>query len=404
MNRNGLSCYQERRDGPASNQNLISNMNENELEMNEPPKKRSALARAWDLIWPLAVLLFACFCLVCTFRQVRNTLRFRAWAREQEAEYYRLSEKIGLKYLNGDEVRLIDWETKDPVSPKWRWVSDIPERDSIAVFCRRVGKGRHEKELRGFFNIHTGEVVQEASYAHAWVFSEGLGAVVGEDGRVGFLRPDGTWAIPPAFPYKTGVDYVFRGGVCWIPDEDRKVGAIDPSGRWLVAPQYDWARPLSDSLYTVSLDGKVGLMDNTMQYIFPPEYDEVRLHPDGKRAAYLTKDAVKQLVTFDGKVLEPFVIDSMVSLRYEDDEEEYGRLSGYFSFRVGDGIGVLDGRTGRIILPAVFEDVEMPSANLFECDIDSDYEKRVLYDLDGRPLSGRQAAETRSSDLIGDGI
>ena len=90
-------------------------MNENELEMTEPPKKRSALSRAWDLIWPLAVLLFACFCLVCTFRQVRNTLRFRAWAHEQEAEYYRLSEKIGLKYLNGDEVRLIDWETKDPV-------------------------------------------------------------------------------------------------------------------------------------------------------------------------------------------------------------------------------------------------------------------------------------------------
>ncbi|MBQ0034324.1 MAG: WG repeat-containing protein, partial [Bacteroidales bacterium] len=70
------------------------------------------------------------------------------------------------------------------------WIQE--GRDSLAVFSK--------DKLRGYFNIHTGEVTVPAQYKHAWIFSEGLAGVV-KDGMVGFINTRGEEVIPCRYPY-----------------------------------------------------------------------------------------------------------------------------------------------------------------------------------------------------------
>lgn len=65
-------------------------------------------------------------------------------------------------------------------------------------------------------------------------FSEGLMAVTSADSeRMGYLNPQGQWAVPPQFNYCGP----FVGGRAEA-GMDSGVGLIDPSGNWLLTPKY----------------------------------------------------------------------------------------------------------------------------------------------------------------------
>ena len=154
----------------------------------------------------------------------------------------RLSERICVHYIHRKGVKVYDLQAEKYVTPILAWVSDTPERDSLAVFCGKDGK-------RGFINANTGEIVIEGKYEHAWVFSEGLAAVVEPDGKMGFIDHAGKYVIAPELDYFDSHDYVFKHDVCCIADRDGNQGLLSREGQSMLG--IDQVQMLGVSTYVV---------------------------------------------------------------------------------------------------------------------------------------------------------
>ena len=271
-----------------------------------------------------------------------NTLSDNVYVQQHKKGYYKLFDRYTDRKLS---------------NTRFRMVYDAPERDSLTVFCMMDGK-------RGFLNVNTGQIVIPAKYRHAWVFSEGVAAVVGDDDSLRFIGYDGKPVFNRAFEYDTDYDYVFRDGVCIVTrqtDEGCRMGMIDLTGKWILLPEYQ----------SIEFSG----CDSTL---------------------YLTKDYVKFHAKSDGTVLEPFVVDNVRVLEYDVPEEaafvndDYSYSGGIISDRVAsyqanDLYGLLDLRTGKPLTPACFSGIYMLTANLVRCQLEGTYSE-VLYDSNGRRI------------------
>lgn len=367
------------------------------MEPTENKEKKNFLGKVWGVVWRLALLFLILMGLLYTVRRVS----YRVRNRQSTPIYHTWDAPIAYWHKDDDEVYLYNMETKKTISSKWYWISDVPEGDdSLAVFCKKMG--RHgKKRLRGYFNSHTGEVMIKPRYERAWVFSEGVGAVSENSVKVGFIDSDGHYVIPPVFPYVDYIDYYFRDGYCMVPkattssNDTIKYGAIDHSGNWVLPPLYEYVRHDDSDVYIVKKNGKFGMLDHHMKWLFEPEYDYLSTYSTEERTVLIAKGSIQQLVTFDGEVLEPFVIDGMSTLEYETDDDY--KMSNYLRFSVAGKQGVMDSRDGRIIIPAIFEVVKMASADMFICDIDDEdcESESVLYDLEGHPLGDELLKETK---------
>ena len=71
-------------------------------------------------------------------------------------------------------------------------------------------------------------------FAFAWPFSEGVAAVRKGD-RMGYLRPDGD----PAFPDRFETASPFDNGIAWCEAKGGRWGPFLREGRFLVPPIYD---------------------------------------------------------------------------------------------------------------------------------------------------------------------
>lgn len=274
----------------------------------------------------------------------------------------------------------------------YQWVSDTPDGDSLAVFCDL-------KDRRGFLNVNTGRRTIRGPFRHAWVFSEGLAAVVGENGKLGFIGRDGSYVIPPTFDYDPDEDYLFRQGICWIPDSEDRLGAIDKSGHWVLEPQFSHVWDYPDNAYIVrkaeGKDRQFGLLGLDLTWLLPPEYDNVDVCSEIDSTAYVTLGNVKSLVTYQGEIIEPFVFDGIETMTCDAEEEDEVLNAPFLRISIGDRYGVLEAATGKVILPPVFDYVEMASATLFACTIDDDFYEQVLYDIKGQPLGDSLSSQVK---------
>ena len=148
--------------------------------------------------------------------------------------------------------------------------------DSLSVFC--------SDNKRGYYNMYTGEIAIPAQYLRAWVFEEGLAAVQ-KNGNIGFINHKGETVIDFMFPYHGNPlsNFVFEDGHCVVADTTGKCGVIDKVGKWLINPEYD----------------------NISAY---------------KEYAIVTKAGVTKQLSYDGKVLNSFVLDNIKELTYKETE------------------------------------------------------------------------------------
>ena|GEM_PF-6807072 len=303
-----------------------------------------------------------------------------------------ISYNIGKKYVRGGKmVRLVDLSSGRNLSPRFRWVVTPEKRsgDSIAVFCTRNGK-------RGYLDINSGKTTLRAKYSKAFIFSDSLAAVVGKDRKVGFIRPDGTFAIEPKFPFIEGHDYVFKNGYCWIMTPEDLYGVIDKSGEWVLEPRFNYVSDYATNAFVVGENCKFGLLDQDLNWIYEPVHEDIRIADEDKKTVFVTDGGIKKLMTYDGTVLEPFIVDSAGALYPETDSEGDYSPARFNWFLSGEGMGVMDALTGKMIIPPLYDDVEMISENLFFCSFDHYYGPGVIYDCNGNPLSenlAREAAE-----------
>ena len=216
--------------------------------------------------------------------------------------------------------------------------------DSLSVFC--------SDNKRGYYNMYTGEIAIPAQYLRAWVFEEGLAAVQ-KNGNIGFINHKGETVIDFMFPYHGNPlsNFVFEDGHCVVADTTGKCGVIDKVGKWLINPEYD----------------------NISAY---------------KEYAIVTKAGVTKQPSYDGKVLNSFVLDNIKELTYKETERYENRegeleyvektvKTGLFAYCVGGRYGMMDKNCHRLTDP-LYKSISAVSDNMFRATLLDHYSEVIL--------------------------
>ena len=278
-----------------------------------------------------------------------------------------LSKNVEIHGFQDYKVRVYNHCTGKYTTPKVNWVSDAPINDSLAVYAI--------PEKRGYINTKNGEIVIDAElndYRKAWVFSEGLAAVM-KDGKIGFINDQNDVVIPFQFDYTDkcrmyDFGYVFHNDYCAMTDADGNLGLIDKNGNWVVEPAYDeiWA-PHKSGYRVIVKDSKHGVLDSTGTIVYPAEYGYISIIPDG---FVLNKGGKKWQVDFEGNIVQPFMFDNTYYLKYPIGYNECGEMQYAFAefvkYEVMNSYGIMNRITGEPITPAIYSDINMLSKDLFE--------------------------------------
>ena len=160
---------------------------------------------------------------------------------------------------------------------------------------------------RGYLNVMTGEIEIKAEYDHAWLFSEGVAAVV-KDNKIGFIDKDNNVVIPFQYPmYASYAPYTYRfyNGYCKVTDEEGCCGLIDHSGNWVIEPKYQRIkRPVFDKYRKVKLNDKWGLLDENLKLILPIKYNHIIVLDSMATQFEVTYEGMMYKINRQGKVLE----------------------------------------------------------------------------------------------------
>lgn len=314
---------------------------------------------------------------------VIGILIVNVWYEETRGrDYYNdktLSENIRVEAYNNNTVRI--WNKKEAryTTKRLRWVSGTPERDSLAVFCDKDGK-------RGYLNVNTGEIVIPAQYSKAWHFSDGLGAVLGANDKIGFIDSNNKLVIGYDIPYVKGFDYIFKDGSCvvkfWEIDSWR-YAVYGKDGHQLLTWAYTRIDdPDQNGYRVVANEDGAWLYDRYFNKVLPDTYDAVEL-ARGRDGVYVTKNHVKQFLAFDGTVIEPFVIDNTYRLKYMskyngDEPDEYELVPEIVVYQVNNWEGLMDARTGKVITHADYWTFEMVSKDLIRAQLSYSDESIIM--------------------------
>ncbi len=314
----------------------------------------------------------------------------RYYGYEAHCYDYTLKGNITISH-RGRSIWLYDTKAGKYTAGPLQWVAGIPQRDSLTVFCNKDGK-------RGFLNVNTGKIAINGRYEHAWVFSEGLAAVVEPDGKMGFINSAGEYVIAPELEYNASHDYVFKHNVCCIEDACGRQGLLNRDGRWVFPQEYSSIDYVEETdMFIPSKDGKKGMIKNgSFEWVCPMEYDDISWTdaPSGK-GYIMYKDFRSQRVSVDGTVIDVSLIDETYELRYlvkwnSGESDEYAVSDDVISFRVHNLWGMMDKHTGKVLIPAKYADVELVSKNIVRCRLESGLnDDCVLYDIKGNLIEQR---------------
>ena len=133
-----------------------------------------------------------------------------------------------------------------------------------------------------------------------------------------------------------------------------------------------------------TVEGKC-IVNSTLQNILPDMYERVEYTP---RGVIVTKNHTKQLLGFDGTVMEPFLFDDTKPLGYlveldNGDPAKYRLDNDIMVYFVDEWEGLMDARTGKVLTPAIYRDIDMVSKDLIKAGVGY-YCESVLLDRKGR--------------------
>ena len=298
-----------------------------------------------------------------------------------------MSKNVCAHYFQDNKYRVYNLYTGKYTTPKLNWISDAQDNDSLAVYAIR--------NRRGFINVINGEIIIDAEqndYRKAWVFSEGLAAVLKDD-KIGFINEKNEVAIPFQFEYTEDRNmyehsYLFHNGCCAMANAEGKYGLIDHTGKWVVEPIYDeiWT-PQEGGHRIIVNDGKYGVLDSICNVVFPIEYDDINILSDG---FILNKEGKKWQVDLSGNIIQPFMYDGTYYLNYPVGYSENGDIqyafADYLKYEVASSYGIINRITGEAITPAIYSDINMLSQEIFEVQ-DSESYDWYLIDTEGNVVS-----------------
>ena len=340
----------------------------------------------------LVGLLFICpvfiVGLLAVFSIRYDNIEFSATCKPYIWDEKQLSERLEVHEYSDGIKRLYDRQNEKYIMDDVCWVSNVSDDDTLAVIAF-PGK-------RGYINVHTAEMVIELQYKSAWIFSEGLAAVRNQEGMVGFINNKNEMVIPFKFDAKDdgiSTPYVFKSGRCFMSDSLGHLGIIDREGNWQLEPVYDYIDwHTVDGFRKVQKDGFYGLLDSTFNVVYKPIYKEILFKEDIDNIV-LVSDSSRCIVDYSGNVVISFLYDDIIPLGYpatmsETPDGGYYNIeyivSNYAKYSINYNYGILNSKTGKIITPAIYSDIEMISDRLFS--VNEGAGISYLIDLNGKPI------------------
>ena len=308
----------------------------------------------------------------------------RAYWRDED-----LSKNVAVHVFNNNRVRVYNKKIGKYVTPKLKWVSGTPKRDSLTVYADKDGN-------RGYLNCNTGEIVipaKTAKYRHAWHFSNGRAFVVlPREDSLSVIDAFGRIVARNVAPYQYGYDCVFDwSGLCELEVDD-KTGLLGLDGTWAIEPKYYVVEYPNTFGYRLARNEEgYWLYDPDLKLVYSEPYDKLEFavgHEEGTGTLYRTRNHIKELVNYDGSIVEPFVIDGTYNLRYmvkynEDSEDEFVLDPDLVVYRIDEWEGLMNKHTGHLITPAIYTDFEMISKELIKAELSFRDENAVIMDRNG---------------------
>lgn len=280
---------------------------------------------------------------------------------------YYVSEYMGSRYVvrkyNNGTKQIAERGKRRSLVKNVDWVIGYSS-DSLWVVASR---GR-----RAYFNVKTGQLLSPFIYRKAWLYSDGVAAVVDSNSRLRFIDPQGNLAFARSFEYnrKHTLDYVFKKGLCPIYDTMGHIGLIDKHGEWVVAPVYDsmayvgtyWSLMRGDSLSVADSTGCTIIGMRPGQQLNITDEGDLEVWQNLRPACLYNKE---------GKIVAKQTYWNLSQLAYyENDKEIYTGLLVYQTCYQRSGLITSD---GQVLTDAIYSDIEALGKNLFRAAYDCNY-------------------------------
>lgn len=292
-----------------------------------------------------------------------------------------ISERISF-CENGAHGYLLDNVTGNKVlrDVKWVIVSE-KEKDTLACYA--------SKGYRGYLDVRTGRpVIPAKRYIKAWLFSEGLAAVMEKDSTIKFIDTHGQVVIDkdknfryPVFSY----GYLFYDSLCAMTDASGKWGIINRKGEWVVHPEYDGIAHKDPGFWLVNKKEKRGLLDKKAQSVIPVEYRNVEVLDQG--ISVVLQDYTMNMMDHDGTLKYKFVCDDVDDIYYAISEtDEMGdnrKLASCKAYNTYEGHCGLMSSDGIPLTLPIFICISGVNENLYYCQFDAD-NSGILLDGKGK--------------------
>lgn len=247
---------------------------------------------------------------------------------------------------------------------KWVIKSDNME-DTLACYA--------SNGFRGFLDVRTGRsVIPAERYTKAWLFSEGLAAVMEKDSTIKFIDTHGQVVISnkdfryPVFSY----GYLFYDSLCAMTDTYGKWGIINRSGEWVVRPEYDGIAHVQTGHWKLSKNEQKGLLDKKANPILPLEYRDINVMEQGISVVF--DDYSMQMMNLDGSLKYQFVSGDIDDIYYTTQEtnemgEDIRKLTPCKAYSTYAGRCGLLGSDGKPLTKPDFTSITGIGPNLYYC-------------------------------------
>ena len=280
---------------------------------------------------------------------------------------YEISEHITF-YSNGAHGYVKSNYTDKKVLRDVKWViTSDNKKDTLACYA--------SKGFRGYLDVRTGRsVIPAERYTKAWLFSEGLAAVMEKDSTIKFIDTRGQVVIDKGFRYPDfSYGYLFYDSLCAMTDKSGKWGIIDRTGEWVIRPEYDGVAHVASGYWLLNKNEQRGLFDKKGQLVIPVEYREINVMEQGISVGL--NDYTMQMLNHDGTLKYKFVCNDISDIYYTapetgDDGEDIRKLTPCKAYYTYAGHYGLLSREGKPLTKPLYSSITGIGPNLYYCVFD----------------------------------